>query len=172
MFKKKGFSQTSVIMLIAGAAAGLFLLLKPGATLNAVIRISGWALILDGAIKLLQRFLKGKRQKEDFYLPAAEIIGGIAFMAVARFLVRLIPVIVGLVLIGLGIYKGKTALETKKRINGSQWMIMLGLAVASAVIGLYVLFHPNGFTQTVIRILGGYILIECAEDLYAYWLSK
>lgn len=172
MKRTKTFTQTPIIMLLGGAAAGLFLLLKPGATLAAVIRIVGWALILDGAIKAIQRYLKGKRQMEDFYLPCAEIIGGFIFMAVARFLIKLIPLAVGLVLIALGVYKGKTALELKKRSNAGQWMIMLALSIASAIIGLYVLLHPNGFNQTVIRILGGYLLVECAEDLYAYWLSK
>ncbi len=168
----KRFNSSSAIMLIAGAAAGLFLLFRPGATLQAVIRIGGCALILDGAIKAVQRLLMGQRRMENFYLPAFEIVGGFAFMAVARFLMKLIPVAVGLVLIALGVYKGKTALALKKRANGSQWMIMLVFAIASAIIGVYVLLHPSGFTQTVIRILGAYLLIECAEDLYAYYISR
>lgn len=172
MKRTKNFTHTPIIMLFAGAIAGLFLLLKPGATLGAVIRICGWALILDGAIKAIQRFLKGKRRMEDYYLPACEIIGGFAFMAVARFLVKLIPVAVGLVLIALGVYKGKTAFVLKNRQSASRWVIMLILSIASALIGLYVILHPSGFTQTVIRILGAYLLIECAEDLYAYYISR
>ena len=172
MKRTKALTTTPVIMLIAGILAGLFLLLKPGATLGAVIRIVGWALIIDGILKAMRMLMNGKRNFENFRLPAIEILGGIAFMAAARLLIRLIPIAVGLILIMLGVYKAKSAFNIKNSSNGKQWMLLFAFAVASAVVGVYVLVHPAGFTQTVIRILGGYLLIECAEDLYAYYLAK
>ena len=164
---------TPIIMLLAGAIAGLFLLLKPGATLALVIKIAGWALILDGAIKAIQMFYEGKRTPDSYLMPLVQIIAGILFMVISRFLLKLIPIAAGLILVSLGAYKLKTALDLKKKyVNSSKWIVFLALSAASIAIGIYVLCHPNGFTNTVIRILGAYLLIECAEDIYAYYISK
>ena len=172
MFKSKKPLTTPIILAIAGAVAGLFLLLRPGATLGTVIRIAGWALILDGAIKAVQLFLSGKRKLNDYVMPAAQVIFGVLFMIIARFLLKLIPIVVGLALIALGAYKIKTALDLKKKsASDKKWIVILALSALSAVIGIYVLCHPSGFTNTVIRILGAYLLIECAEDLYAYFIA-
>lgn len=165
--------QTPVILLIAGVIAGLFLLIKPGTTLNAVVNIAAWALILDGAIRAVQLFMEGKRNINDYIYAIAEVVIGILFTIVARFLLKLIPVAVGLVLIALGVYKGKTALELKgKGTLDKKSIIIIVLAVISVIIGVYILFHPSQFNKTIIRLLGAYILIECAENLYAYYLSK
>ncbi len=172
MFKTRKPLTTPIILALAGAIAGLFLLLKPGATLGSVIKLTGWALILDGVIKAVQLFISGKRKLNDYLLVAVQIVAGVAFMAVARFLLKLIPIIVGLFLIALAAYKIKTALDLKKRSSSDKkWLVMLVFSVLSVIIGIYVLCHPAGFTNTVIRILGAYLLIECAEDLYAYFIA-
>lgn len=173
MSNKKLNLTTPIIMLIAGAIAGLMLLIKPGATLNSVIRIAGWALIINGAVTAVQLFMAGKRNVNDYISCILQVAGGIAFMAIARFLVKLIPIVVGLGLIGLGAYKIKTAIDMKgKGKLTNQMILIIALAAVSAIVGIYVLLHPSGFTNTVIRILGAYILIECAEDLFAYYVSK
>lgn len=172
MFKTKKPLTTPILLAIAGAVAGLFLLLKPGATLGTVIKLAGWALIIDGIIKAIQLFLSGKKKPQDYLMPAVQVIAGIAFMVVARFLIKLIPILVGLALIALGAYKIKTALDLKKKSAADKkWIIIFALSALSIIIGIYVLCHPAGFTNTVIRILGAYLLIECAEDLYAYFIA-
>lgn len=165
-------SQTSIIMLIAGTIAGFFLLLKPGATLGTAVRFAGWALIIDGAIKVIRRFSRGVRNVEEHFPSAVEIIGGIAIMAIARFLIRLIPIVSGILLILLAVYRGRTALQLRNHVNGNLWILTLGLSIISAVIGVYVLLNPTGFTNTLIRILGAYLLIECVESLFACYNSK
>lgn len=172
MIKTNKTLTTPILLAIAGAVSGLFLLIKPGATLGIVIKLVGWALIIDAVIKAVQLVLSGKRKMDDFLMPAVQVIAGIAFMVIARFLLKLIPILIGLLLIALGAYKIKTALDIKKKSGTNKnWMIILLLSALSAIIGIYILFHPAGFTNTVIRIIGAYLMIECAEDLYAYFIA-
>ena len=173
MTSSKKVLPTPIIYAAAGAIAGLWLLIKPGNALNSVIKIAGWALIIDGILKAVLMLLNGKRKIEDYIAPAVEVLLGAAFMAVARFLVKLIPIGVGLILIGLGAYKIKTGLEMRaKFVNDKKWILIVALSAASIIFGIYVLLHPSGFTSTVLRILGAYLLIECAEDLYTFYVSK
>lgn len=171
MKTKKTFT-TPILLAIAGAIAGLLLLIKPGATLASVIKLVGWALILDGAIKAVQLFMGGKKRADNYMMPAVQVVAGVAFMIVARFLLKLIPVLVALGLIALGGYKIKTALDLKKKsASDKRFMIMFALSALSIIFGAYVLLHPSGFTNSIIRILGAYLLIESAEDLYAYFIA-
>lgn len=94
-------------------------------------------------------------------------------MIAAHLLLRIIPIIIGLGLIALGGYKIKTALMVKgKAASDKSWIVIIVFAAVSIIVGIYILSHPAGLTNTLIRILGVYLLIECAEDLYAYYLMK
>lgn len=173
MFKSRKNLATPIIMLIAGAIAGLFLLLKPGATLRSVIRIASWALIISGAVCAVQMYLQGKRKASDYLYAGIQILAGILLMTITRFVLKLIPAAVGLILIALGGYKLYTAYLMKGTGKISRnALIICAFAVVSIIIGIYVLSNPSSFTNTLIRILGAYLLVECAEDLYAYYVSK
>ncbi|MBQ5771233.1 MAG: DUF308 domain-containing protein [Clostridia bacterium] len=160
---------TPIILAAGGALAGLFLLIKPGASLGAVIRFIGWAMIIDGAIRAVKAFLRGERNRMGYMIPAVQIVSGIAFMAIARILIGIVPVLIGSGLIGLAAYKIRLAMIGKKNAGiGKKDAAMFAAAALSAVVGIYVIFHPAVFTSTLIRLLGGYILLESAEDLIAY----
>lgn len=155
-----------VITLIAGIAAGLLLLIKPSAALNSVIKILGWGMIIAGAIQAVSLFLSGSKNANDYYNPLAFAVGGIAVLTLAHLVKKLIPLAIGIMLLVMGVLKIKNAFAMKNG-NDKKWIITLVMAAFSVVFALFIIFHPATFTNTVLRIIGVLILLECADDIFA-----
>ena len=154
------------ITLIAGIVAGVLLIFKPNATLNSVISIIGWGLIIAGALMAVEHLLSAKKDLKDYTDSAVLLVGGIAVLVLSGLIKRIVPMIIGVILLLSGLYKLKNALAMKK--SGSrQWVYMAVMAALSIGFAIFVFCQPVKITNTVLRIIGVLILVECAEDLFA-----
>ena len=145
---------SSFLMLGIMLLVGIFLLARPGASLVTAAKIIGGALVVIGAIGLINQLL----HPEDRALPrvlvyAVEVVAGLVIFSAPGFVISLFPILVGIVVMVYGLSDVQTALRLKKEGHPT-WARGMVLAVISVVLGLILLMNPFGTVSTLVRIIG------------------
>ena len=111
------------------------------------------------------------------YKSKSVIVIGILYIVfaalIARVLMSIIPILLGIIIAVNGIIKLQYSLEIKKNIPDSRWQLMLLAAVIMLVVGVVILLNPFKTNNLIIRIIGGILVFESIFDLaVSYKYSK
>lgn len=164
-----------LIMLVLG---GLFLVF-PGTAQKTLANIIAIAFVILGVAKILSYF--GKPEEDAYgymeYKSKSVIVIGILYIVfaalIARVLMSIIPILLGIIIAVNGIIKLQYSLEIKKNIPDSRWQLMLLAAVIMLVVGVVILCNPFKTNNLIIRIIGGILVFESIFDLaVSYKYSK
>jgi uncharacterized membrane protein HdeD (DUF308 family) len=130
---------------------GLILLLAPGHTLNFLVTLLGWGLILGGISALIPGIMAGSEALTLAGIPV--IILGIFFISSPRLLVAFIPILVGLGMVvsgGRNLYyawTGRFAMNYDPRRD-------VLISVIAIALGLLILINPFKTVETIVMLIG------------------
>ena len=130
------------------ALAGLFLLLHPGESLAAAVRVLGIVLLAYGAYFLLSTLTGPKgRQMNQLILGGVACVLGILMLAIPKVIVGILPLLAGLLVAASGV---NNLLQSRKRGDSAGSL----MAVITILLGLLVAINPFGAAKSAARVLG------------------
>ncbi len=147
MFRRQNFMYSLLSVIF-----GLILVLYPGHTLNLMVSVVGWGLLIMGILALIG-FITGWRNYQTFAVAAVGLVIGIWIMVKPSFFVSIIPFIVGLLIF---INSCTSAYQTVKSAkNGyAKWGRNLVVAIIGAVLGVLIMINPFATAGVVVTIAG------------------
>ena len=143
---------SSVLLLVAG----VFLLLKPGETLDLIVKLVGVALLAVGALGVAQFFLKKDKKNRSILhllISVVEIVGGLVFLVKPGYIVSVYYVFAGIIILLNGISNLSVAFDMKKA-GFDRWAAAVILSVIAILAGIIIIFNPFAAATTVIRFIG------------------
>lgn len=159
---KSGSFLSLAIML----GVGVFFVLHPGDTAVAAARIIGAALVVLGAIGLINQILK-KQDKSviAIIVYAVEAVFGVIVLASPGFVISLYNVIFGLIVAAYGLSDLLSAMRMKKLGLGS-WTAALVLAIISVVLGIVIICNPFGTVSLLVRVTGIVLIYKAVSGMF------
>jgi uncharacterized membrane protein HdeD (DUF308 family) len=163
----KSFTTNRIIFAVGAAVLGIILLIWPAASLIIMAKCIG-ALVAIGGLAAAYQFYKDHDSPAKSILlvmAAVMIICGVVIFLHPEELVKLIPMIMGiLVLISGLINLGETFTLSKKRY--SRWWLSLIIAVITIGAGLFLITRAFSLAALITRIAGGILLFDGLSDLW------
>ena len=157
----------TLLLSLVYLALGLFLMIAPGTTLNAVCYLVGGTVVLCGVVQLVRYFM----QKGTVWYAPVSLCGGILCLAVGAFLVlrseiviSILPVVVGLFVVFDSISRIQNALELR-RCGYRSWTTFLLLGLLSVALGALMILNPFGTMETLVVAIGVILTVEGALNL-------
>ena len=163
----KSFTTNRIIFAVGAAVLGIILLIWPAASLIIMAKCIG-ALVAIGGLAAAYQFYKDHDSPAKSLLlvmAAVMIICGAVIFLHPEELIKLIPMIMGiLVLISGLINLGETFTLSKKRY--SRWWLSLIIAVITIGAGLFLITRAFSLAALITRIAGGILLFDGLSDLW------
>ena len=163
----KSFTTNRIIFAVGAAVLGIILLIWPATSLIIMAKCVG-ALVAIGGLAAAYQFYKDHDSPAKSLLlvmAAVMIICGAVIFLHPEELVKLIPMIMGiLVLISGLINLGETFTLSKKRY--SRWWLSLIIAVITIGAGLFLITRAFSLVALITRIAGGILLFDGLSDLW------
>lgn len=159
---KTGNVISAIIMILIGA----FLVFYPGDTINTVVTVFGYALIIAGAVAVISAIL----QKENRSIPnlvqgAVEIIVGIWVVSNPGTVVSIFPMIAGAIIVVSGVASFFDAVGRRSGTS-SGWKVSLILSVVTIILGVIIFANPFSTVTLLLRIIGVAFLYNGLVSLF------
>lgn len=163
MFKRiKGeFILSSIMCMILGIVMivwGHPILIILGRILNVI-------LIAIGAVYLLGFFLNGMKNGFSAAIGAVVFLVGIWGLANPAVIVSIIPIIIGVLLIGHGVKEFMVALESK-RYGYERWGIGVLLAIISLILGVLCVINAFGLMELAFYVIGAALIYNGISNIW------
>ena len=158
---------------IIALIAGTIFLLVPGETLQTIGFAAGVIILLSGLFLIFGAFSYAKENKNMFFWLLEGLINltlGIVLIINPSWLAQFIMIIIGLWALILGIYQLYIGVVQSKNIRNNKILILNGLA--TAIIGVIVLFKPDMVASFVIQIMGVISIILGGIMMYFAFMIK
>jgi uncharacterized membrane protein HdeD (DUF308 family) len=164
-------------LLMANAAiaiiAGVVFLFVPEQTLKTIGFAAGIVILLSGLFLVFGAFSYAKKGQNMFFWLVEGIINlslGIILIVNPAWLVEFLLILIGLWALILGVYQLYTGFVSSKQIKNNSLLKINGLA--SAVIGLVLLFKPDMVASFVVQLLGIISILIGGIMMYFAFLIK
>lgn len=160
---KGAYIAVSVLMLILGSC----LIIWPETSLAVFCTITGIAMIVFGAVKLLGYFSKDLYRlafQFDLALGILSVLFGLVIVIHPYNLITCVPVIVGIFVMLDGVFKIQTAMDARQFGLKAWWMVML-LAICSGGFGLLLVLNPFEGATALMILLGVTIVADGIQNL-------
>jgi len=141
----------SILMIVVGVV----LILWPGHVMNTAMTLLGIALLAGGALLILSWY-RGRMKGVDALTLAEGILlalAGVVVLAAPKFLISIIPTVIGAVVALNGVLNLAQALD-QRREQYNRWNLSLALAILTIVLGLVVLFNPFSTMEMLVVAIG------------------
>ena len=163
----KSFTTNRIVFAVGAAVLGIILLIWPGTSLIIMAKCIGAAVALGGLAAAYQFYKDHASAAKSLLLvmAAVMIICGVVIFLHPEELVKLIPMIMGiLVLISGLINLGETFTLSRKRY--SRWWLSLIIAIVTIGAGLFLINRAFSLAALITRIAGGILLFDGLSDLW------
>lgn len=157
------FTRTKPIVLLTGlamTALGIAVLINPIGAVDALVRISGWILVVYGVISLVLAFVRGdpvNNAKADLAISALALIFGLIMAFFSAGFVKFIWNIIGLFVFITGVLDVLEA-GTFRRDGSPLALPATVSGIITALLGLAVLILPF-FTVEIAMLLAAVALV-------------
>ena len=160
--------RNSIIISLILMACGLFMLVNPIDSINAIMVLFGCLLVIDGLVHLISYF----SIKDEYRFFSGELAQAIIYIILGFFLVCnyenisiLLPIILGIWIIVESIFKLQISLNIRD-IGDSHWGVLLGMSIITGLLGMVILFKPFESLSLFMRIAGAILMI--VELIYIF----
>lgn len=169
---KKGIILRSIVM----AVAGITLLLYPEMTQNTIAYIIAVVFVINGIIHIIGYFRNASKSEDGFNSYSSGLVVGIlciVFAAlISKVLIRIIPIVLGLIVLFSGLVKLQQAVEII-RMKREGWIGIMIMSVITIIVGLLAVFNPFKTGSLLLRIIGAGLLFGGITDLISTgYISK
>ncbi|MDO1605737.1 DUF308 domain-containing protein [Lactobacillus sp. YT155] len=147
-------------------ATGLVIVINPIKSEDAIVYFVSAYLFIYGLIAIADNIKLYKIAKTDsisMLLGIGSIILSVITLFVARFLISLIPILLGIILIVNGINQFRDSNEDRKFVNVTPWLDYL-YSVLMIAVGLVLILNPLDIVRLVFWLFGfGLIALSVFE---------
>lgn len=170
---KKSFTL-SLITSFAFVILGLFLFIRPDATITTISYIIGIILLMLGVVSIIRYF------RSDYGINALDfdlvygvlvIIAGLYLIFNPVMLATIFPIILGIWIIINSVTKFQYALVLKK-IEKSDWKYTLLISFLTFMWGVILLINPLKSVLLITQVIGIFIIIYAVLDIINNFILK
>ena len=157
---------TPIVLILSG----LLLLFIPGGIINTVISIFGIIIIALGALSIIEA-VKSKQSNIGIAYGILMSILGIVFISSPNVIAGIIPLILGIwILI-------KSAIRLQyvfflKDSGSEEWIKAMIVNILTLILGMVLIFNPFKGAETIMRIIGIFMIIYAILDISEYYMTK
>lgn len=171
--KKKNFSL-SLISSIIFVVLGLFLFIRPDATITTISYIIGGVLLVLGIISIIRYF------RSDYGINALDfdlvygvlvIIAGLYLIFNPTMLATIFPIILGIWIIVNSVTKFQYSLVLK-RLEKNDWKYTLLISFLTFAWGIILLINPLESVLVITQVIGVFIIIYAVLDIIDNFILK
>lgn len=157
-----------VLLAIGYALLGLFFIIWPGTSVQAICWIVGIGALIYGAVCFINYIRMRRRDQISF---TSELFFGVTFTALGAFclitpstVVSILPFLLGLVLLLDAVGKFQRALQMRS-VGFPYWWVSLVFAVCVLLLAVTLLFNPFGAVKFTMIFFGACLLADGLADL-------
>lgn len=156
----KSIRNSLILSSLLYVALGLLLLLLPGLSLNVACLLIGGAVLVYGAARLAAYFRGGaSADRLDLVLGVLLVLLGLFLLIWIRFLLALVPVVLGVYILVDSLGSLKRSLDMRA-LGFSRWWVSCLVAAALALCGLVMVFNPFGTMEGLVQFIGLGFLVD------------
>lgn len=174
----KKYSRNSILTSIILIILALFLIFKPGFSINLVMISLGCVLAFYGITQTVSYFSKS-REIEFFNFQLVIgilcLLAGLVFIFNPTFINSILPLVIGVWIV----IKSITSLQLALNIRNAEttnWQLMLILSIVTFLLGIIIVINPFQALETAVSICGALLLtselINIFETFYMMRMMK
>lgn len=168
IIKKKELKGIFVSLLLIVLA--IFLMMKPLEIVKTLIQAMGIILLICGCIDFMNYFRISEEEKlfdYGLFKGIMELCIGILFIFKFEVLTSIFPIIIGLIIIFINIFKLQLSINLKQ-IDNSNWFVGTIIASLSIILGIIIILNPFESVKVLIITSGAIILVsEISNIIYS-----
>lgn len=155
-----------VLLSILMIVIGLLLALWPGHVMTTALTILGIALIVGGALMVYSWYSGRARNSSVITLSEGIVMAivGLVVLVMPRFLISIIPFVVGIFITLNGIFNLAQSLD-QRRWNYSRWTMSLAVAILTIVLGVLIVLNPFSTMESLVMAIGIIIIYNGVSNL-------
>ena len=163
--KIKGLRLNITISAILTVAVGVLLILYPAESLTAISRIIAVIVILIGAIIAISQIFESGNNAMGIVVGCVQALIGIWIFSAPTAIASIIPIAIGIVLVGHGLQDAKLAIECiVAKAHGSWFAFILG--ILSIVLGVVCILGAFSIVNLATRIIGIMLIYDGISDMF------
>ena len=161
---KANYTLSAVICVVIG----LVLMIWPGTSTQLVCMVLGSVLLVYG---LLQLALYLFARERTLYLQGMLILGiifsvlGVWILLKPEIVIAAVPIIMGVIIIIHGLHNISQAISLNKMGYDNWWLALL-FGILTAVLGGVLVYNPFTVVNTVVRVIGAFLLYDGLSNLW------
>lgn len=159
--KKSGW--TDIIVSLIFVIFGIMLISRPEAIVSVISILLGAIFIVMGVLKIIDYYSNGKQDNYLIAMAVVMILVGIIIMFCADIILSIFRVLIAIWIIYSGIMNLQTAIVWKD-YKSRLWLVTLILAIATIVVGIYILVNTGAILQTIGVAILIYGLVDIIES--------
>ena len=172
----KRIGTNSIIISILLVIVSLLMIFKPLDTIDYIIILFGYVLVVDGLIHFASYFrIKDEYRYFSYELAQAiiDIILGFLIVCNVDSVMLFLPIVLGIWIILNGILKVQLSLNIRGSRN-TNWGIMFFMSLVSIALGVGIIFHPDTTLNVIVKLSGLILLFTQIIDIYndVYFLNQ
>ena len=159
--KKSGW--TDIIISLIFVFFGIMLISRPEAIVSVISIVLGGIFIVMGILKIVDYYSNGKQDNYLLAIAVVMILVGIIVMFCTNVILSVFRILIGIWIIYSGIMNLQTSIiwkDYKSRV----WLITLLLAIATIIVGIYILVNTGAILQTIGIAILVYGLVNIIEN--------
>lgn len=163
----KTAKKVYVVMAMICIVGGAVLLVWPGLGLNVLCKLCGAFFLIYGLAKISSYFTKDLFQlafQFDFGLGIVTLIMGALMIFRTDHIVGFLAFCIGIFMLVDAALKIQTSFEAKK-FGIERWEWILITAIATGIVGAFLLFSPMRATDLIVRVVGLGICLDGIMNL-------
>lgn len=173
MFREfvKKYEKNSIWISVLMLILAIFLIFRPIASSLATVYMFGMFVLIDGIIHIVSYFKTEKNNRLmnfEFAEGILSILSGLLIFYSARYLVAVLPILLGVWIIVKSIIKMQISMNVRTEIQ-SNWVLILIFSIISLLLGIFILFNPM-YGYITISIMGIFIaiyeILNIVESVY------
>ncbi len=158
------YSKDSLLVSIVLIVLSLFLIFKPGLSINIVMMALGCILAFYGIVQTISYFSHIKEiELFNFQLVVGILclLAGMVFIFNPSFINSILLLAIGVWVVIESITSLQLALNLKNaNSSNSNWILLLILSIITFILGLLIVINPFQALETAVSICGGLLLVS------------
>lgn len=152
---------------------GIFLIMKPDEIVKTLIQVMGIILLLIGVIDFMNYFRMSDEEKlfnYGLFKGILELCIGILFIFKFETLIDIFPIVIGLIVIFINLFKLQLSLNLKQ-IEAENWFIGVLISAISIILGIVIILNPFETVKVLVITSGVVIVIsELSNIIYSFMI--
>lgn len=165
--KLKGYRTSRILFSLGAIALGIIFLVWPSTSLIVLARIVGAVLTIGGVIGVINFFMDKNAVYKSFLLVVGicMIVVGIWIIRSPGNLVRLIPIVFGILVLVSGVTNIAETIDLSRN-RYSMWWLSLIFGIITILFGVLLITKPGSVASFITQLVGISLIFDGVSDLW------